>query len=497
MKSIQEVLRFIKIASEESIKNFEIQLKKTHNKGSSVPSIFKDLLATHKKLIKWEEAEMFLKNKYPYLTQDAFKLKNEITEFVLKTPSKSIFEEVAQLLQKAYNLNNKGFFVWAHEHNQKAEKLAYEYEVLELLPAILKLKKQLESKVTKIETIQDDVYQECKKTLNKLQRLNEVSIRMVDLEKVIADKGMGSRDIPKTKLTNIETQEPLTNREAVRQEMNKILILTEQAKWDEMLSVCQVANKIFAENIFLQNTLDTKYSFFVYKELVCLQVSAEGIEKAKQIIPNYDNYAWKSFGAQAFFEQYMMPLNIYMYNQTETVENRANNLEKIERLFLKNKNLYMQESQILIPTCIICEKCYLFDIEGAKKWIDSLEKTLNTYSILRLDLQNTLKLLKVMLMYEEKDYDNFDKECRKVKRNLKNADKYYECEKVLINFFQSTIKLLSQENIEENKIKVIKKIDKFIEKFKTLSLESSNQSFFNMFNWITWLELKKERLLKS
>lgn len=136
-----------------------------------------------------------------------------------------------------------------------------------------------------------------------------------------------------------------------------------------------------------------------------------------------------------------------------------------------------KQIQILLYTAIV----YLGTEEPgkARKIITRISQ--NERKVFSLPLFRTIRLVKLMVLYEQKEFDYMDFEIRSVRREIQNNEKSYQLEQVILKFLNKT-----PDELPEHKRMILWK------KLKPQLDEMQNNKFeiqlLHIFNFIAWIE---------
>jgi hypothetical protein len=103
--------------------------------------------------------------------------------------------------------------------------------------------------------------------------------------------------------------------------------------------------------------------------------------------------------------------------------------------------------------------------------------------VFSLPLFRTIRLVNLMVLYEQKEFDYMDFEIRSVKREIQNNEKSYQLEQIILKFLSKT----SEEHTEHKRLLLWQKLKPQIEEIQNNRYE---MQLLRIFNFIAWIESK-------
>lgn len=156
-------------------------------------------------------------------------------------------------------------------------------------------------------------------------------------------------------------------------------------------------------------------------------------------------------------------------------------IEKCKESIIDKTNLLSTEKQIqiLLYTAIV----YLGTGEPHKARKIITRITQSERKIFSLPLFRTIRLVNLMVLYEQKEFDYMDFEIRSVKREIQNNEKSYQLEQVILKFLSKT----PEELTEQKRLLLWQKLKPQIEELQNNKFE---MQLLHVFNFIAWIESK-------
>lgn len=103
--------------------------------------------------------------------------------------------------------------------------------------------------------------------------------------------------------------------------------------------------------------------------------------------------------------------------------------------------------------------------------------------VFSLPLFRTIRLVNLMVLYEQKEFDYMDFEIRSVKREIQNNEKSYQLEQVILKFLSKTPEVLT----EQERLLLWQKLKPQIDELQNNKFELQ---LLHVFNFIAWIESK-------
>jgi hypothetical protein len=156
-------------------------------------------------------------------------------------------------------------------------------------------------------------------------------------------------------------------------------------------------------------------------------------------------------------------------------------IEKYKESIIDKTNLLSTEKQIqiLLYTAIV----YLGTGEPHKARKIITRITQSERKVFSLPLFRTIRLVNLMVLYEQKEFDYMDFEIRSVKREIQNNEKSYQLEQVILKFLSKT----PEELTEQKRLLLWQKLKPQIEELQNNKFE---MQLLHVFNFIAWIESK-------
>ncbi|MEA4984545.1 hypothetical protein SDC9_42300 [bioreactor metagenome] len=156
-------------------------------------------------------------------------------------------------------------------------------------------------------------------------------------------------------------------------------------------------------------------------------------------------------------------------------------IEKHKESIIDKTNLLSTEKQIqiLLYTAIV----YLGTGEPHKARKIITRITQSERKVFSLPLFRTIRLVNLMVLYEQKEFDYMDFEIRSVKREIQNNEKSYQLEQVILKFLSKT----PEELTEQKRLLLWQKLKPQIEELQNNKFE---MQLLHVFNFIAWIESK-------
>lgn len=156
-------------------------------------------------------------------------------------------------------------------------------------------------------------------------------------------------------------------------------------------------------------------------------------------------------------------------------------IEKYKESIIDKTNLLSTEKQIqiLLYTAIV----YLGTGEPHKARKIITRITQSERKVFSLPLFRTIRLVNLMVLYEQKEFDYMDFEIRSVKREIQNNEKSYQLEQVILKFLSKT----PEELTEQKRLLLWQKLKPQIEELQNNKFE---MQLLLVFNFIAWIESK-------
>lgn len=115
--------------------------------------------------------------------------------------------------------------------------------------------------------------------------------------------------------------------------------------------------------------------------------------------------------------------------------------------------------------------------------------TQNERKIFSLPLFRTIRLIKLMVLYEQKEFDYMEFEIRSVKREINNNEKSYQLEQLILKFLSK----MPDELPKEKRLLFWQKLKPQLDEIKNNKFE---MQLLHIFDFITWMESKSSSSLK-
>lgn len=156
-------------------------------------------------------------------------------------------------------------------------------------------------------------------------------------------------------------------------------------------------------------------------------------------------------------------------------------IEKYKESIIDKTNLLSTEKQIqlLLYTAIV----YLGTGEPHKARKIITRITQSERKVFSLPLFRTIRLVNLMVLYEQKEFDYMDFEIRSVKREIQNNEKSYQLEQIILKFLSKT----PEELTEQKRLLLWKKLKPQIDELQNNKFE---MQLLHVFNFIAWIESK-------
>lgn len=177
---------------------------------------------------------------------------------------------------------------------------------------------------------------------------------------------------------------------------------------------------------------------------------------------------------------------IFLYNLLPLVDTgrfteAIKMIDKHKESIIDKTNLLSTEKQIqiLLYTAIV----YLGTGEPHKARKIITRITQSERKVFSLPLFRTIRLVNLMVLYEQKEFDYMDFEIRSVKREIQNNEKSYQLEQVILKFLSKT----PEELTEQKRLLLWQKLKPQIDEIQNNKFE---MQLLHVFNFIAWIESK-------
>lgn len=217
----------------------------------------------------------------------------------------------------------------------------------------------------------------------------------------------------------------------------------------------------------------------------------EGVLESLRTIRNYEGMTYfinqlSKLETTSVHFKFQIDCVIFLYSLLPLVDtgkftDAFKMIEKHKESIIDKTNLLSTEKQIqiLLYTAIV----YLGTGEPHKARKIITRITQSERKVFSLPLFRTIRLVNLMVLYEQKEFDYMDFEIRSVKREIQNNEKSYQLEQVILKFLSKT----PEELTEQKRLLLWQKLKPQIEELQNNKFE---MQLLHVFNFIAWIESK-------
>lgn len=217
----------------------------------------------------------------------------------------------------------------------------------------------------------------------------------------------------------------------------------------------------------------------------------EGVLESLRTIRNYEGMTYfinqlSKLETTSVHFKFQIDCVIFLYSLLPLVDtgkftDAFKMIEKYKESIIDKTNLLSTEKQIqiLLYTAIV----YLGTGEPHKARKIITRITQSERKVFSLPLFRTIRLVNLMVLYEQKEFDYMDFEIRSVKREIQNNEKSYQLEQVILKFLSKT----PEELTEQKRLLLWQKLKPQIEELQNNKFE---MQLLHVFNFIAWIESK-------
>jgi hypothetical protein len=267
----------------------------------------------------------------------------------------------------------------------------------------------------------------------------------------------------------------------------------------------QKNHKLFQSN-YLINVGDYKSALNSYYELTSIFEqnmhllsnppmyylnTIEGVLKSLRNIRNYEGMTYfidqleKLETTSAHFKSQIDSV-IFLYKilpliDTGDFTEASKMIDKQKENLLDNTYLFSIEKQIQLLLYISIVYLGTNEPNKARKIITQI--TQNERKVFSLPLFTTIRLVKLMILYEQKEFDYMDFEIRSVKREIQNNEKSYQLEQILLKFLSK----YPDELTEQKSMIMWQKLKPTLDEIRNNKFE---MQLLRIFDFIAWIESK-------
>ncbi len=217
----------------------------------------------------------------------------------------------------------------------------------------------------------------------------------------------------------------------------------------------------------------------------------EGVLESLRTIRNYEGMTYfinqlNKLETTSVHFKFQIDCVIFLYSLLPLIDSgrfaeAIKMIDKYKESIIDKTNLLSTEKQIqiLLYTAIV----YLGTGEPniARKIITRI--TQSERKVFSLPLFRTIRLVNLMVLYEQKEFDYMDFEIRSVKREIQNNEKSYQLEQIILKFLSKT----PEELTEQKRLLLWQKLKPQIDELQNNKFE---MQLLHVFNFIAWIESK-------
>ncbi|MDY0104321.1 MAG: hypothetical protein RBS07_15405 [Lentimicrobium sp.] len=217
----------------------------------------------------------------------------------------------------------------------------------------------------------------------------------------------------------------------------------------------------------------------------------EGVLESLRTIRNYEGMTYfinqlNKLETTSVHFKFQIDCVIFLYSLLPLIDSgrfaeAIKMIDKYKESIIDKTNLLSTEKQIqiLLYTAIV----YLGtgETHKARKIITRI--TQSERKVFSLPLFRTIRLVNLMVLYEQKEFDYMDFEIRSVKREIQNNEKSYQLEQIILKFLSKT----PEELTEPKRLLLWQKLKPQIDELQNNKFE---MQLLHVFNFIAWIESK-------
>jgi hypothetical protein len=217
----------------------------------------------------------------------------------------------------------------------------------------------------------------------------------------------------------------------------------------------------------------------------------EGVLESLRTIRNYEGMTYfinqlNKLETTSVHFKFQIDCVIFLYSLLPLIDSgrfseAIKMIDKYKESIIDKTNLLSTEKQIqiLLYTAIV----YLGtgETHKARKIITRI--TQSERKVFSLPLFRTIRLVNLMVLYEQKEFDYMDFEIRSVKREIQNNEKSYQLEQIILKFLSKT----PEELTEQKRLLLWQKLKPQIDELQNNKFE---MQLLHVFNFIAWIESK-------
>ncbi len=217
----------------------------------------------------------------------------------------------------------------------------------------------------------------------------------------------------------------------------------------------------------------------------------EGVLESLRTIRNYEGMTYfinqlNKLETTSVHFKFQIDCVIFLYSLLPLIDSgrfaeAIKMIDKHKESIIDKTNLLSTEKQIqiLLYTAIV----YLGTGEPNKARKIITRITQSERKVFSLPLFRTIRLVNLMVLYEQKEFDYMDFEIRSVKREIQNNEKSYQLEQIILKFLSKT----PEELTEQKRLLLWQKLKPQIDEIQNNKFE---MQLLHIFNFIAWIESK-------
>ncbi|MEA4974663.1 MAG: hypothetical protein VB046_02905 [Paludibacter sp.] len=217
----------------------------------------------------------------------------------------------------------------------------------------------------------------------------------------------------------------------------------------------------------------------------------EGVLESLRTIRNYEGMTYfinqlNKLETTSVHFKFQIDCVIFLYSLLPIIDSgkfaeAIKMIDKYKESIIDKTNLLSTEKQIqiLLYTAIV----YLGTGEPNKARKIITRITQSERKVFSLPLFRTIRLVNLMVLYEQKEFDYMDFEIRSVKREIQNNEKSYQLEQIILKFLSKT----PEELTEQKRLLLWQKLKPQIDELQNNKFE---MQLLHVFNFIAWIESK-------
>lgn len=217
----------------------------------------------------------------------------------------------------------------------------------------------------------------------------------------------------------------------------------------------------------------------------------EGVLESLRTIRNYEGMTYfinqlNKLETTSVHFKFQIDCVIFLYSLLPIIDSgkfaeAIKMIDKYKESIIDKTNLLSTEKQIqiLLYTAIV----YLGTREPNKARKIITRITQSERKVFSLPLFRTIRLVNLMVLYEQKEFDYMDFEIRSVKREIQNNEKSYQLEQIILKFLSKT----PEELTEQKRLLLWQKLKPQIDELQNNKFE---MQLLHVFNFIAWIESK-------